>query len=138
MAYATTDDVLVRHLGEMTPEAEAAIEVRLDDVEALIKVRIPDLQEKVSSGAINLSLVVLVESEAVLRLLRNPDGYTQETDGNYSYTLSAAVASGRLEIREDEWSLLGVRSGLMVLSPLPWTSPVDERHDAPHTAVWSD
>ncbi|MCO5595391.1 hypothetical protein L7F22_049433 [Adiantum nelumboides] len=122
----------------MTPEAEAAIEIRLDDVEALIKVRIPDLEDKVSSGAINLSLVILVESEAVLRLLRNPDGYIQETDGNYSYTLSAAVASGRLEIREDEWSLLGVQSGLMILSPMPWTTAIPDSDDEPHTALWAE
>src|SRR5690606_10158648 len=61
--------------------------------------------------------VVMVECEAVMRLIRNPEGYTQETDGNYSYSIDSRVASGRLSILPEEWALLGYSQGVIVLSP---------------------
>ncbi|GAB3912681.1 hypothetical protein GCM10029964_120910 [Kibdelosporangium lantanae] len=59
----------------------------------------------------------MVEADIVLRLIRNPEGFTQESDGNYSYMISNQVASGRLEITDAEWTLLGVRRGTFTLTP---------------------
>ena len=72
----------------------------------------------------------MVESNAVLRVLRNPEGYRQETEGNYGYSLSAAVASGHLFIMDSEWDDLGYRTGAWTITPVvrtrrcrpdPWT-----------------
>lgn len=118
MAYAEASDVADR-LGRALDEAEQRIvEARLDDVEAILKTRIPDLDEQVQEDRINLRIVEMVEVEAILRLIRNPDGYIQETDGNYSYSLNAQVASGRLQILPEEWRWLGVRQGVSVISPV--------------------
>lgn len=112
MAYASPADVNARLVGRnLDDEESAVVATRLDDAEELIRDRIPDLDHRIASGEIRERLLVMTEAEAVLRLIRNPDGYSQETDGNYSYSLSAAVASGRLEITQEEWSRLGVRSG---------------------------
>lgn len=117
MAYAGPEDIQAR-LGRELDESEAQIvETRLDDAEELILVRIPDLDAKVASGEIRERLVVLVESEAVMRLIRNPEGFTAETDGNYSYQIDARVSSGRLHIDDDEWSLLGLRRGMFTIAP---------------------
>lgn len=117
MAYATPTDIEQR-LGRTLDDSEATIVgARLEDIEELIFQRIPDLGEKIASGKIRQRLVVMVESEAVMRLIRNPDGYTQETDGNYSYTIDARVASGRLSILPDEWAMLGVNRSVVLLSP---------------------
>lgn len=112
MAYATEQDVEDR-LGRDLDDSEAQIvNARLDDVEEIIKSRIPDLDAKILDGSVSERLVIMVEADAILRLVRNPDGYSQETDGNYSYSLSRDVASGKLEILPAEWRLLGVRRGM--------------------------
>lgn len=120
MAYAERTDVTGRHIGaELDESVLAVVDIRLDDAERKIKNRIPDLDERVAAGTLDEADIRMVEAEMVLRLIRNPEGYTQETDGNYSYMVSQAVASGRLEVREDEWRQLGVRKGVFTISTLP-------------------
>lgn len=110
MAYATADDVQVRFNRELDEDERVSVDERLEDVEEMIRLRIPDLDDRVEDGRIRERLLKMVECEAVLRLIRNPEGYTEETDGNYSYSISARVASGRLTIEPDEWKLLGVKT----------------------------
>ena len=111
MAYATTTDVSVRwgkDLADLDAETIALIEVRLDDVERMIKRRITDLDTQIGD-TIDVADVAQVEADAVLRLVRNPDGYLSESDGNYTYMLKSELASGKLEITSEEWEILGVR-----------------------------
>lgn len=116
MSYALPADVESRLVGRtLDAEEQAIIQTRLDDAEEIIRLRIPDLEDQIAAGTIRERLVVMVEAESVLRLIRNPEGLTQETDGNYSYSISARVSSGVLEIRPEEWRLLGVRSSVALL-----------------------
>src|SRR5690554_1449162 len=92
MAYATVEDVESRFTRELTDEERTLVQSRLEDVEAVIRTRIPDLDEKVASGTLSEQVIIMVESEAVLRVLRNPEGFSQETDGNYSYSMSSTNA----------------------------------------------
>ncbi|MEO6089642.1 MAG: Gp19/Gp15/Gp42 family protein [Umezawaea sp.] len=117
MVFAVAQDVEQR-LGRPLDAAEAQIvEARLGDAELLLRSRIPDLTARVASGALARDAVVMVEADMVLRLVRNPEGYAQESDGNYSYLLRTDVASGRLTVLGAEWTLLGVRSGVYVIRP---------------------
>lgn len=117
MAYATVADVEAR-LGRTLDASESQIvTTRLNDIELMIRHRIPDLDIKVSTGVIDPQVVVMVECDAILRLVRNPDGFTAETDGNYSYQISAEVASGKLDILSGEWALLGIRNGAFTIRP---------------------
>jgi len=131
MAYATTDDVSAR-LGRELDESEVQIvAIRLDDVERLIKARIPDLDGMILDSEIDEGTVVMIEAEAVLRLIRNQDGYSSETDGNYTYSISARVASGHLVSFEQEWALLGVRRGAFVIAP---RVSIPTHYKGPHPA----
>ena len=117
MPYAQPRDVEQR-LGRALDEAETQIvHARLDDAELLLRSRIPDLDARITSGRLDKAVVVMVEADMVLRLVRNPEGYQQESDGNYSYMLRSDVASGRLTVLANEWTLLGVRSGVYVIRP---------------------
>jgi hypothetical protein len=116
MAYATTDDVAVRWGRTPTAEETAQIDVRLNDVERMIYKKIPDLDILIAAGTLDVEDVVQVESEVVLRVVRNPEGYVSETDGNYSYQFSQSTRAGVLEILPEEWALLGyVGSGRMFM-----------------------
>lgn len=109
MAYATASDVTARWARTPTDEESTLIEVRLEDAERLIRRRIPDLDDQVTAGDIAEDDVIQVEAEAVLRLVRNPEGYMSESDGNYTYMLRNDIATGRLEILSEEWEILGIR-----------------------------
>lgn len=120
MAYATAADVAVRWARTLTDEETALVNARLEDVERMIKRRITDLAARISAGTVLQEDVVQVEADAVLRLVRNPEGYLSETDGNYTYMLQQGTASGTLTILPEEWDLLGVRRTRMsVLVPNP-------------------
>ncbi|OLT03201.1 hypothetical protein BJF90_26355 [Pseudonocardia sp. CNS-004] len=142
MAYATADDISAR-LGRELDESEVIIvSIRLDDAERIIRSRIPDLDGKVLDAELDHDLLVMIEAEAVLRLLKNPDGYSGETDGNYSYQINSRVASGKLEIMDDEWALLGVAQGMFVIAPTVRTVssglyfPAAWYEEPIHPAVW--
>lgn len=109
MAIASAQDVQDRWVSELSDDETRLVNARLEDVERMIRKRIPDLDAKVSDGDIDVDDVKQVEADAVLRLLRNPEGYLQENDGQYSYMLARDLASGKVEILPEEWELLGIR-----------------------------
>jgi Phage protein Gp19/Gp15/Gp42 len=120
MAYATTTDVTKRWARTATELETQLIEVRLEDVERLIRRTIPDLDDLILDGEIDEADVVQVEADAVLRLVRNPEGYLSETDGSYQYMLRQDIATGKVEVLPEEWLILGVSgSKFFILDPDP-------------------
>lgn len=113
MAYAAAADVAALTARELSPEETALVERRLEQVERMIRRRVPDLETQIAAGAIAVEDVEQIEADAVLRVLRNPDGLYSETDGTYSYTFDRSAASGKLEVLPSEWELLGVRTNKM-------------------------
>lgn len=117
MAYATPADVEAR-LGRTLNDSEAiVVDSRLGDAELILKLQIPTLDDQVAASVTYEALVVMVESDMVIRLVKNPDGYSAETDGNYSYQIDSNVASGRLEVLDEEWNRLGVKATFGILNP---------------------
>lgn len=110
MAYATAEDVTTLWAKEPEPEVVTLIERRLEQVERMLKRRIPNLDERVALSDTYKADVIDIEADAVLRLVRNPEGYLSETDGNYTYQLADDLIAGRLSITDEEWEILGVRS----------------------------
>jgi hypothetical protein len=137
MAYATPADVESRLGRDLTSEEEAQVTELLEDVEALIKLRIPDLDDKVTAGTIPERIVVMVEVNAVIRVLRNPEAYVSETDGNYSYTRSSDGASGYLEILPQEWDWLFGGGGMFQIVPVdPFGARVEGGTRQPDAHYW--
>lgn len=113
--FATVKDVEERFNRVFSDAERTLVEHRLQDVEAKIRARVPDLDERVTLEHGLRRIVVTVQCDAVIRLLRNPEGFVQETDGNYTYVLSNEAASARLTIYPEEWADLGVRSSCGVV-----------------------
>jgi len=133
VAYATPADVEIRLGRPLEPDEAQIVETRLNDAERLIRSRIPDLDERVTEGIIDRDTLVMIEADAVLRLVRNPEGYVEEQDGDYRYRLSEKVASGELDILAKEWALLGVRDGVFVIRPC---LEIPQRHSPPWWWDW--
>ncbi|MCA2331632.1 hypothetical protein JF714_14390 [Mycobacterium avium] len=126
--YADAADDVVARWGkapeDVEPEILTLINKRLGDVERMIKRRFKklgrDLDADVTDDTVDVEDVKQVEAEAVLRLVRNPDGYLSESDGNYTYMLQNDLATGKLEILAEEWEILGViQSRMSILIPNP-------------------
>jgi hypothetical protein len=120
MAYAEASDVAVRWgKSDLDADTTALIEARLADVERMLNRRV-DLAAGIILGTFLEADVVQIEADAVLRLVRNPEGYLSETDGNYTYMLRQDLSSGRLEITEEEWDILGFTfGGMFIITPTP-------------------
>lgn len=141
MSYASPSDVSDRLGRPLSTDEATQVAALLGDVEVLIKSRIPDLDDQVDAEDISEALVVMIEANSVVRLLRNPNGYTSETDGEYSYQINWRLASGSLSITDDEWALLGVKSGIFMIHPkvnTPFESAMlSVAPDSLEYAVWS-
>lgn len=120
MTYATVDDVSKRLGRPITSAAEIAqVGAWLGDVGAIIRARIPDLDDRVTEGQPPQAVVVMVEASAVVRKVRNPEGKQNERIDDYSYGLSADAARGELFLTDDEWNLLlpGGSDGAWTIRP---------------------
>lgn len=135
MAYAQLSDVQARLGRPLTDDEKTQAETLLEDAELEIRARIPDLDDKVTSGDISEDVVIRVEASAVKRVVKNPDGYTSETDGDYTYQINYQLASGELEITEKEWGLLGVNRGMFLIN-LKVPTPFERYGDEPQ--FWFD
>lgn len=123
MAYATSADVSVRWARTPSDEEAALIQVRLEDVERMIRKRIPTLDALIVAGDILEDDLIQIEADSVLRLVRNPEGYVSESDGNYTYQFKQSTSAGTLEILPEEWALLGVRASGVLFSLVPYLLP---------------
>lgn len=118
MTYANAADVQAIYGKTLSSEETALVERRLAQVERMILRRIPDLAEQISAGDIDQADVVDIEAEAVLRVIRNPDGLYSEQDGSYGYQLSREAADNSLRITAEEWERLGIKpSRMFQISP---------------------
>lgn len=121
MPYAVPDDVRVLIPKDSLDTAETAmVSKRIGQVERIILRRVPDIASRITSGAITAEDVNDVVTAAVLRVVRNPEGYIQESDGTYTYMLSAETVQSELTITDAEWAILGedpIASGIGWLVP---------------------
>lgn len=119
MAYATAQDVVTLWAKEPEPEVMTLIERRLEQVERIIRRRITNLDARVAASDTFEADLIDIEADAVLRLVRNPEGYMSETDGAYTYQLQSDLSSGKLVILDDEWQILGVNrlSRMAIIEP---------------------
>lgn len=110
---ATSADVASRW--RPLTDAEATIaDTLLGDVWRMIVRRIDDVDTRMAeatTGADYTADVVMVQANAVMRVLKNPDGLRQESIDDYSWTRDRAISSGALHITDDEWLLLGATGG---------------------------
>ncbi|MBN3458124.1 hypothetical protein JNN96_29220 [Mycobacterium sp. DSM 3803] len=112
MTYATPADVAAYWAKTLDDAETTMVQRRLEQVERLIRKRIPDLDTKVAEPDY-LADVVQVEADAVLRYVRNADGITLETDGNYTYERKVDTEATKLQLLPEEWETLGVRQSRM-------------------------
>jgi hypothetical protein len=124
VAYASIDDVSTR-LGRPISSTEEVAQVGawLSDVEALILTRIPTLEALVLAGAPTPDLIVMVEANAVIRKILNPEGKVAENVDDYQYRFNENVARGDLFLTDAEWALLTPAAASNAFTIRPYGEP---------------
>lgn len=91
---------------------QAYVESRIRHTTSKLRTRFgARIKARLDAGTLDPELYKDTVAEAVLRVVRNPEGFTTEQQGNYSYGLRAAVASGYLMFTaENMLDLLGASS----------------------------
>ena len=64
------------------------------------------IESRISGGQLRPNSYKRIIANAVLRVVRNPEGYTSESEGGYSYGLRSTVSSGDLWFTDDEIATL--------------------------------
>lgn len=116
MPYTTTTDVVVSLGRSLTSEESTQATALILRAELLINRRITDLADRIADDAALDDVVVMVVSDAVARVLRNPDGVYQERIDDYSFTRDRETSTGALHITDSEWDLLLAGPGVGVES----------------------
>lgn len=111
MAYATIASVEVRYGRTLTSAEQAQVTVWIDDLEAEILERIPNLVDLILAGRPTVGTIVRVVSNAIIRKLDNPKGLKSRTVAIDDYSTTEqpwieGTPGGGPELTDDEWSKL--------------------------------
>jgi len=99
----SVDDVKNRYEGDLTVFEAAYVTTQIADAvdHALSRWRV-EITSRLASGDLTPNLYKRVIANAVLRVIRNPQGFSNENDGGYGYGLRATVASGDMWFTDDD------------------------------------
>lgn len=99
----TFQDVIAHYEGDGDElGSEAFITTKANQAVARLAARYGSrVKARLDSGILTSDLYKGTVAEAVLRIVRNPEGFRMEQQGNYQYQLNSAVASGYLWFTQD-------------------------------------
>lgn len=87
---------------DIPDEAEASVTRLINKAGERLSARVPRIPHRVADGAITRDLVAGVIEDMVIRVVRNPYGFAQEQAGEFSYRIDRVVASGAVQVTEDD------------------------------------
>lgn len=110
MAFVLVTDVEARVGRSLTATERTQVGAWIEDLSALVLARVPDLDERISPGEISAAVVKSVFCNAIIRVLRNPEGLRQHTESIDDYsvtkTIDSSGSAGLLFLTDDEWALI--------------------------------
>lgn len=98
---ATIFDIELRWRSLSDAETQVATEL-IEDAWSMILGRRPNLEADMTAGTVTTRNVVRVIASMVLRVLRNPDGKSEEAIDDYSFKRDASAATGALHVTPEE------------------------------------
>lgn len=98
---AQTTDIEARWR-PLTDQETTNAEAFLDDAWSLLLAQRPTLEADLTAGTIAEANVIRVVCAMVLRVLKNPDGFSSETIDDYTYRRDDSLSGGLLYVTSDE------------------------------------
>jgi hypothetical protein len=138
--WASVADVEAVYEAEVPDRAQAL----LDRAEVLLKSLVPTIAARITADTLDPDLVRMTLVDAVIRVLRNPRGYSWEREGDYSYGLPLNVGkdggTGGITFHPAELERLRpqtVSVGTITLGD-PYKFPPFQRYAPALLDTWSD
>lgn len=103
----TLDRVVASYEGLIPEQKFDWVNQKIDEAVRELLSIIPDIPDRIDAGTLDPDLVADKVVASVLRVVRNPTGIDQETEGDYSYRMRNTVASGDIWYQEKELIALG-------------------------------
>lgn len=101
--YADFSDIQLAAYGlDLPGSAQQSVEAIIAKAEARLLARVPSIPERVESGELGTDLVRGVVEDIVIRLIRNPQGFSSEQAGDFSYRIDRLAASGVVQVTDDD------------------------------------
>lgn len=134
-ALATAADVQVKWRPggpDLTAGESAYVNVLIGEASAKLRRRVTGLDELIAQGAVDSVLVVAVVTDAVLRVLRNPAGVSQQSIGSSAASFAGIRAVGQVVITDEDVAQIlpvdagdvGVAVGTFRFAVGSWRPPV--------------
>lgn len=141
--FATPTDVVTlwRPSNPVLSDPETTyVTVLLTQASALIRRGVSGIDDAIASGDVDADLVSMVAANAVLRVLRNPSGASQQSIGPESASFAGVKAAGQVVITAEELALLsplsdGTTVGGSVVGSFRLARP--RLHEACADPLWS-
>lgn len=138
--WASVADVEAVYEGEV-PDRAAAL---LDRAEVLLASLVPTIAARITAATLDPELVRMTVVDAVIRVLRNPRGYSWEREGDYSYGMPLNVGkdagTGGVMFHPSELERLRPQTlsvGTITLGD-PYKFPPFQRYSPALVDTWSD
>lgn len=101
------EQVTASYEGTIPVQKAEWVNQKIDEAVRELLSIIPDIPARIDEGTLDPYLVADKVVAAVLRVVRNPTGVEQESEGDYSYRMRNTVASGDIWYQEKELTALG-------------------------------
>lgn len=116
MPYAVGPEDIEARWRPLSSDERSVAQELLDDAAVLLDTRLPTLAALVAAGAVSQRLVVIALTDAVQRVLRNPDVQASLSIGadgtiGQSFGAAAAAARPRLELTDADLAPLAAAVG---------------------------
>jgi hypothetical protein len=108
MSWTTPQDIQDRWVGNDVPTDTELVQALINDAEAVILSEFPKIQDRIDDEELSLSVVVLVVSRMVSRLLRNPENltYWQQQTGPFGQARNFGAGNADIWLSDQELTLL--------------------------------
>lgn len=108
--FTSDPDAVAERWRPLTDAESSVATAKLDDARVMLLAMVPSIPARVADQTLDGALVVQVQVEMVLRVLKNPGGVRQQTlsvdDATRSWTLDNAISAGSLYVTDSELALL--------------------------------
>lgn len=109
MTVTKFDDVALGAKPPIPSTDEPTVDEYIDEAETILSVRLGDLDAWIAVDPVREARLKTVVKRMVRRVLKNPDGFESESEGDYSYTRSRALRSGEIYVSAADWRILGIK-----------------------------
>lgn len=108
-------DVADRYEGDLGKFRASYVETLIADAQAVIEAQLPEVVGRLSTGFLSPQMYVKTVAAMVLRVIRNPDGFTYQSAGDSSVSVSVTTSPGEIALTPNDRASLVADSSVRAI-----------------------